>query len=438
MVHPLRRESFYWVFVLALVSLMFVRLPPMAAKQETILGTYRTLVEVDALARRQYVEPIHDDRLVDGAIRGMMLQLDPYSGYISPAELPDFERRSAGDYVGLGIEIGFADGQPTVIAAVEGSPAARGGLITGDVLLAINGREVEGSSLIDLKRTLHGESADPVRLRVRRPTHQDPIDILVVPGPVSLQTVRGFRRAPDGRWDYLLDPDHRIGYVRISSFYETTTAALREALDHLRRLGAEALILDLRFNPGGRLEQAVSVSDCFLSSGLILSTVTRRLAVQEYSATADPCDCAWKLVVLINSGSASASEIVAGALQDHGRAVLVGERTFGKGSVQHLLRLQTSDGAIKLTTALYRLPGGRIIHRHAYDARSAAWGILPDVEVPLTRDEQTAIQQSRLALDRAAEPAQPGDDRAPAELPRDRQWDVALALLRSAQSDSQR
>lgn len=423
------KEGFYWVFVLALVALMFVRLPPMVAKQETILGTYRGLVEVDALARQQYVEPITDDRLVDGAIRGMMLQLDPYSGYITADDLPEFERRSAGDYVGLGIEIGVVDGRPVVIAPVEGSPAALAGVMAGDVIVGVHGNDVEGLSVFDLKRRLTGDDQTPVRMRVQSADSHQPRDIVIVPGPVNIQTVRGFRRQDDGHWDYLIDPDQGIGYVRISSFYENTTVALGEALHELRARGAKALILDLRFNPGGRLEQAVSVSDYFLTSGLVVSTVTRRHAVKDYHAAAQETDCDWKMAVLVNGGSASASEIVAGAMQDHQRAVVIGERTFGKGSVQHLVRLQSNAAAIKLTTAFYHLPGGRIIHRNHENLQSQSWGIRPEVVITLSNEEKAAVQKSRHSLDFAHPSTDRAVDDGGREIARDRQLDMALRIL---------
>ena len=425
------KEGFYWVFVLALIALMFVRLPPMAAKQETVFDTYRTLVEVDALARQQYVESITDDRLVDGAIRGMMLQLDSYSCYISRDELTDFEERSAGDYMGLGLEIGIVDGHPLVIAPLDGSPAAHAGVMAGDLILDINGRDVEGLSVFEMKRLLGRVDQTPVRMRIQRSEGHETQEVTMTPGPVNLQTVRGFRRERQGDWDYLIDPPRGIGYIRISSFYENTTEALDNALNKLRQQHARALVLDLRFNPGGRLEQAVSVSDRFLSSGLIVSTVTRRMAVQEYHAQSEPSDCDWKLVVLVNGGSASASEIVSGALQDHHRAVVIGEQTFGKGSVQHLVHLQTNDAAIKLTTAFYRLPAGRIIHRNPENLRTQSWGIRPDMEVALSKEEQAAVQRSRFVIDHQTFGPDSGINvpSSPDEWLRDRQLKMALNIL---------
>lgn len=425
------KAGFYWVVVLALVALMFVRLPPMVAKQDTVLNTYRALVEVDALARQQFIEPITDDRLVDGAIRGMMLQLDPYSGYITAEELPEFEHRSAGDYLGLGMEIAVAEGRPVIIAPVEGSPAARAGIMAGDFILGINGREVEGLSVFDLNRLLSGDGPSPVRMRIQHTGGSTPEDVVIAPGPVSIQTVRGFRRRFDGRWDYLIDPDHGIGYIRISRFNEHTAESLAEAVTDLRERNARALVLDLRFNPGGRLEQAVASADQFLSGGLIVSTVTRRMAVQEYHAVAETSDNDWKLAVLVNRGSASAAEVLSGVLQDRGRGMVIGERTFGKGSVQHLVHLQTNGAAIKLTTAYYRLPSGRIIHRHPHSASTADWGIRPEVEIPLTPSEQEEIQRSRQALDQAptTAPSDENSHRHREEIVRDRQLEIALRML---------
>ncbi len=384
------------------IALMFLKLPPMAAKQDSVINTYSALVEVDALARQQFVQAIRDDRLVEGAIRGLLLQLDPYSGYLSPEELPSFERRNRGHFDSVGIEVGFRDGNLVVIAPIEGSPAAREGVLAGDLLVSIDGNDLKHRSVFDVEEMLVGAQGTSVRVELQHPGDAMPRSLMLTRGPVSLASVHGFRRDEENRWDFWVDRPERIGYIRVSGFRENTCTDFDEVIRPLRSGGLRGLILDLRFNPGGFMHQAVALADRFLSDGLIVSTVTRRNAVDEYRAVPDAIDLDVPLVILINAASASSSEIVAGALQARGRAVIVGERSFGKGSVQHLIPLIGQKSAIKLTVAHYRLPDGRVIHRTADNAASDAWGVRPDIEVELTRDETLAIQESRRLIDAPA------------------------------------
>jgi len=432
MVH---KHGITWVAVFGVIMLMFLRLPPMAATQDAVVHTYSALVEVDALAKQQYVEPILDDRLVDGAIRGMMLQLDPYSGYIAPEELPAFERRSRGDFSGVGLELGAWGGQIVVISPVEGSAAARAGVKAGDLIGSVDGTTLDGRSVFDVEGMLSGPAGTRVTLELRR---ADPVAakmLTLTRGPVHLKTVRGFHRERQtGRWDFMIDKAAGTAYLRVSNFRENTMtdfdAALREVLD----AGARSLILDLRFNPGGLMRSAVEMADRFLDSGVIVSTVTRLRAIEEYKAVPEGTVHNIRLVILVNGGSASSAEIVAGSLQARGRATIVGERSFGKGSVQHLIHLRGHAAAIKLTVAYYRLPNGRIIHRTAANAASDSWGIKPDVVVTLDDAERDAIRVSRQALDSFAA----GDGTAESagdseELLQDRQLSAALRAANTAQ-----
>ena len=450
----IHKHSITWVVVFGVILLMFLQLPPMAAKQDSVVHTYSALVEVDALAKQQFVESIEDDRLVDGAIRGMMFQLDPYSGYIAADELPAFERRSRGEFSGVGVEVGMLGGQLTVIAPVEGSSAAQAGVLAGDTLLSIEGQKLVGRSVFDVEEMLVGPLGTRVHIEVRHPGERETKKLSLVRGPVHLTTVRGFRRDPSGAWEYMIDrggrtsrprvgrrdqggsvrEGPRIGYVRVSNFRENTMRDFDAALSELLDDGAVALILDLRFNPGGLMQQAVAMVDRFVDDGVILSTVTRRRAVDEYVAQREGTIDNLKLVVLINGNSASAAEIVAGSLQARGRAVVVGERSFGKGSVQHLIHLTGHKAAIKLTVAYYRLPDGRIIHRTDKNTHTELWGVTPDVKVTLSEDEIQAIQESRRRVDGSLWCEIPISHQVGAtpspELARDRQLDEALVLAR--------
>lgn len=428
----------------SVITMMFLHLPQMAARQDAVHNTYAALVEVDALAKQRFVETIRgDDHLVHGAIRGVLLQLDPYSGYIAPRELAAFERRSGGDYIGIGIEIGMRSGRLTVISPVDGSPAARVGVRAGDTIRAIDGSDTEGMSVFDAEDLLVGAPDTQVQLTVQHVGEPEPEVLTMTRGWVNLVTVRGFRRDGRGRWGYMIDADRRIGYIRVSSFLHTTIRDFNIVLDKLAARDAAGLIIDLRFDPGGLMHQALAMVDRFVDRGVILSTVTRRQAVQEFEATSSYTEVDLALVVLINGASASSSEIVAGSLQDHRRATIIGERSFGKGSVQQLIYLRENQGAVKLTTAYYRLPGGRIIHRTKKNQRENGWGVIPDIVVPLNEEEVATIQASRMALDRA----NIATDRGPAssrkatlvsaatddksiEIHRDRQLLVALSHLK--------
>lgn len=396
------QHGIIWVVIFAVITMMFLHLPQMAARQDAVHNTYSALVEVDALAKQRFVEEIDGhDRLVQGAIRGVLLQLDPYSGYISPGELAAFERRAVGDYIGIGIEIGMSGRQVTVISPIDGGPADHAGIMPGDVILAIDGHQTDSASIVDVEELLVGRPGSEVLLRVRHAAETEPVTLTVTRGRVSLVTVRGFRRDSEGHWDYMIDPQRGIGYIRVSNFLQTTMRDFDAALQQLLGRGARGLIIDLRFDPGGLMFAAIDMVDRFVDHGTILSTVNRRQAVQEYYATKRNTYAEIPLVVLINGASASSSEIVAGSLQACGRARIVGERSFGKGSVQHLIYLHDKKGAVKLTTAYYRLPDGRIIHRTPSNVAEDTWGVIPDVEVVLSGDEVRQIQESRRAVDRA-------------------------------------
>lgn len=438
----MHRNGLLGLAFFGVVALLFLRLPPMVAKQDAMYNTYRALVEVDALAKQQFVEPIRGNRLVDGAIRGMLLQLDPYSGYISSEELAAFRRRNAGRYVGTGVAVGVRDGKLTIITPMDDSPASKAGILPGDIIAQVDGKDTEGMSVFDLDELLIGPAGSTVAVTVLHVGESEPRTLTITRGPVSITSVRGFGRNRNGDWDYLIDPDLAIGYIRVSNFHDQTFEDFDEALVDLLHRGMKGLVLDLRFNPGGLLDQAVTMVDRFVDSGVIVSTVTRRQAVREYRATQDGSLTYLPLAVLISGASASSAEIVAGALQDHGRATLVGERSFGKGSVQHLIELGMHEAAIKLTVAYYRLPSGRIIHRDRNRNKSDDWGVQPDIKITLGKNEVKSIQDARLILDRmnwdrSIEPAAPllGNERAagahtPKNLVMDRQLAAALSVIR--------
>ena len=315
--------------------------------------------------QRDYVTEPEAEKLVEEAIRGMLQSLDPHSDYLGPDDFEKIQVESRGSFGGLGIEITSEDGIVTVVSPIDDTPAARAGIQAGDQIVAIDGEDIIGLSINEAVRRMRGEVNTPINITVRR--GDESFDVRIVRDVIKVSAVRHRTE------------EERYGYIRVTSFSEQATDGIREAVSEISStLGGElqGYILDLRNNPGGLLDQAVSVSDLFLERGEIVTIRGRdEASAQRWNAEAGDITNGLPIAVLINSGSASASEIVAGALQDHSRAVVVGTRSFGKGSVQQVVPLSENQ-AVRLTTALYYTPSGRSIQ---------AEGIQPDVREPLAR-----------------------------------------------------
>jgi carboxyl-terminal processing protease len=320
----------------------------------------RAFAEVYARIKNEYVDDVDDHALMEKAIRGMVAALDPHSGYLDSNEFEQVRVSTMGSYPGVGIEVAGSQGAVRVLKVIDGSPAHSAGLAAGDQLVGIDGTEV-GADLAGALARLRGPSGSVVHLSIRRSTLAQTLEFELRRAQVEVHSVAA----------QMLEPGY--GYVRVSTFSETTPDDLRKAILHLKRDNQGALVglvLDLRNNPGGVLESGVAVADAFLDSGVIV-TADGRTSDARFEMDATPGDLidAAPLVVLVNAGSASASEIVAGALKDHGRALLVGRRTYGKGSVQTVMPL-SHGGAVKLTTSRYFTPSGASIHGR---------GLLPDL-----------------------------------------------------------
>jgi len=329
--------------------------------------TYRQLNlfgDVFERIRTDYVEPPDESKLVESAINGMLSSLDPHSSYMSPKSFKDMQVQTRGEFGGLGIEVTMEDGLVKVVAPIDDTPAARAGIRAGDVIVQLDGEQVQGLSLNQAVDKMRGPVNSPITLTVKREGAADPLSIKIVRDIIRIKSVRSREEGGD------------VGYLRITQFNEQTFDGIKDALEKISKdIPADKLkgyVLDLRNNPGGLLDQAISVSDAFLERGEIVSTRGRNAdETQRFNARAGDLTKGKPVVVLINGGSASASEIVAGALQDHKRATLVGSRSFGKGSVQTIIPLG-QNGAIRLTTARYYTPSGRSIQ---------AKGIEPDIEI---------------------------------------------------------
>src|SRR3954447_249881 len=336
-----------------------------AASSANSAETYKQLNlfgDVFELVRNDYVDEVKDDTLVEGAINGMLTALDPHSNYLNSKNFTDMKVQTRGEFGGLGIEVSMESGLVKVVSPIDDTPAANAGLKPGDLITHLDGTAVQGLTLPEAVEKMRGPVNSDVTLTIRR-EERDPFDVKLTRAIIKIRSVRSHLEG------------NNIAYIRITSFNEQTDVGLNNAMKKLKQDAAKKLagiVLDLRNNPGGLLDQAVAVSDAFLDRGEIVSTRGRRSDdAQRYNARPGDVASGLPVVVLINGGSASASEIVAGALQDHHRAVVMGTKSFGKGSVQTIIPLG-GHGAMRLTTARYYTPSGRSIQ---------AKGIDPDVVV---------------------------------------------------------
>ena len=391
--------------------------------------TYRQMAifgDIFERVRAQYVTPPDEKELIDSAINGMLTSLDPHSAYLDPDDYKDMRVNTSGQFGGLGIEVSMENELVKVIAPIEGTPAERAGVLAGDFIAEIDGEEVRGMSLSDAVDRMRGEVGTPIELLIVRENVAEPIEITIVRDIIKVRAVR-----------HRVEQD--VGYLKINSFTEKTFDDLQAAIADVKRQVPDdqlkGYVLDLRLNPGGLLDQAVSVTDTFLDRGEIVSTRGRDPQnVTRFDARAGDSIGGKPLVILVNGGSASASEIVAGALQDHRRATVIGSQSFGKGSVQTIIPMGES-GALRLTTALYYTPSGTSIQGK---------GITPDISVDQPLPEELAAQAGDMARGESALPGHirgaeedEGGSGSLAYVPQDPKDDMqlkyALDLLRGAE-----
>ena len=406
--------------------------PPYAAApaddREELLRLMREFAGAFEQIERNYATEVDREDLIEAAIDGMVARLDPYSTYLDDEEVEDFGRAVDGEFTGVGVQIlpNPDSGRLTVLAPIPGSPAAEAGLRAGDVIARVDGEDVTGLDPSAVTGKIKGEAGEPVTLGLLRPDSATPDeieDVTVVRAAVRAPSVVGDRRGADGEWDYLLPGEPKVGLLRVSRFGPGTAREIRKALATLTGRGAEGVILDLRGNPGGLLNQAVAVADLFLKDGRIVSTAGRNVPGQQFDAIPGGPAEDLAVAVLIDRYSASASEIVAAALQDAGRAAVVGERTFGKGSVQSVIDLGGGRTALKLTIAAYKRPSGANIQRPGPMAikelgDGGEWGVMPDEgsEVKLTPQQRRAAFGSRVERDKPDSAAETDDPQFAAAL----------------------
>ncbi len=393
--------------------------------------------EVLERVRSDYVEKPEDPKLIEAAINGMLTALDPHSAYLNPKHFRDMQVQTRGEFGGLGIEVTMENGVVKVVAPIDDTPASRAGLMSGDLITHLDKEQILGLTLQEAVEKMRGPVNSPITLTIVRKGTEDPFEVKVVRDVIHINPVKYNAEGDD------------VGYIRLTTFNEQTTANLQKAIEDLKKqLGPKlkGYIVDLRNNPGGLLDQAISVSDACLDQGAIVLTRGRNLEETQRS-NARPGDMTdgQKIVVLINGGSASASEIVAGALQDHHRATIIGTRSFGKGSVQTIIPLG-SNGALRLTTARYYTPSGRSIQAKGIEPEVVVEEELPDelkqkAEVQGTRGEANlrghlkGVEEEEEGMAAESEEETSGSSSyVPPEKEKDTQLNFALDLLRGIKS----
>lgn len=383
---------------LGLTGFLAFELAGMADDRLDAYSWFEPIQDIRNLVADDFVDVIDEDKmkaLQQGAINGMLEVLDDdYTEFIPVQELREFEKNMQGSYVGIGAEVRIVDGWLTIMSPMAGSPAIEAGIRAGDQIRAIDGKTTEREAINDSINRLMGEEGTQVTVTVHRANtpEEQTEDLLITRRHIRVRTVEGVHRDGTG-YDFYIDPERKIGYVRITQFTQTTYPHLVEACDQLLKTGLNGLVLDLRFNPGGLLGSAIQVSDLFLNDGKIVSIQGRSVPIQTAHAEAPGTLPDFPMIVLVNGQSASASEIVSGALKDNGRAKVLGTRTFGKGKVQDVKDLPSGVGNLKLTTAYYYLPSGRLLQRKP---DSPDWGVDPDPGFYLSMTNTEYIQMIRI------------------------------------------
>jgi carboxyl-terminal processing protease len=400
------RQNLAWLLgILGISALSFVvsigAVAPVYGERPQDYENVRLFVDVMHEVRSRYLyklTPEKERKLVEDMLNGGLERLNPHNAFIPPAEYKQFTRRSKGKFGGIGIHLGHDTGGRgllTVISPMVGTPAHEAGVLAGDVILKIDGKSTETMRMSEAIEMITGDPGEKITVTVR---HEDgeTETISMERAEIKVPSVLGDLRKPDNvkEWEYIIDREQKIAYLRLVEFSETSSDEMRAAIKQIKQDGAKGLVIDLRGNPGGLLRSAKEISNLFLSEGRIVSTKGRDGDEEVFEA--DPRETLLgpesgvKVAVLINRYSASASEIVSACLQDHERAVIVGERSYGKGSVQNVIPMENKQSALKLTTASYWRPSGRNIDRHPDSKESDEWGVKPNkgLEVPQTAEKR--------------------------------------------------
>jgi len=359
----MKKKNFLFIFIIYFIFLIELS----TSSENEIYKKIDLFGEVLEKINKEYVDEVNPSESMDSAINGLLQSLDPYSAYMSPETFDEMQTETSGKFGGLGIEVSMESGVVTVISPIDDTPASKAGIKAGDYIIKINNTQVQGKSLSEAVDLMRGPVGSPIELTIRRRGEKKALTFNIVREIIQIRSVKS---------DLI---ENSIGYIRLTSFNENSSKQIKKEIKKLEEdKNVNSYILDLRNNPGGLLSQAIKISDFFLDSGEIVSTKSRKTSEnKKWFANKGDITNGKTLIVLINYGSASASEIVAGALKDHKRAIILGENSFGKGSVQSIIPLK-NKGAIRLTVAKYYLPSGKSI---------SEVGVLPDIEIDEESDE---------------------------------------------------
>jgi carboxyl-terminal processing protease len=389
----MNRERLAWLVSVVLLAILAFQLPGSLAQRDDDFAWVRTLEEVHRQILQNYVDPVDDSSLKQHAIDGMLGTLDdPFTDYIPPEKQEEFDKVIGGSFSGVGISLRDDNGKMLVMTPIDGGPADKAGIDAGDLIVQVDHKSIEKLPIDEVVKRVSGPIGSPVTLTVDRGGKL--MDFTMKRDTITLPTVTGYQRNADESWSYYVSDKPKVAFLRISQFDDNTFDELHKALagedghGGLLADGMQGLILDLRFNPGGQLQQAVKVVNLFLKEGVIVSTHGRNSPEEIERANGESTLPFFPMIVLVNDRSASAAEIVSGSLQDNHRSLVLGQRTFGKGSVQRVLQLG-DDGTLKMTIAHWYLPSGRLVSRKK---DSTDWGVDPQIVVTMSDEAENDLE----------------------------------------------
>lgn len=426
----MNRERITWLVSGAILCFLVLHVPGSLAQRDDDYRFVRTLVDIYRQVDTNYVEKVDEPKLQVAAINGMLATLDPYTVFVPSDEQEEFNNSLDGNFKGVGIrlnQVPFETGPIEVVTPIDDSPAWHAGVLPGDVVLSVDGKSVVGKKLEDIIKNIQGPAGSKVTLSLQRGTGKV-IDITMTRQEFVVPMVKGLSRNLDNTWNYWADEKKKIAYIRLTQFTPEIGQQITTISQDLLKQGMKGMIIDVRFNPGGRLEEAEQLIDLFVREGTIVSIKGRNRPEQKVLAKAEGTLPDFPMAVLVNEHSASASEVMAGSLKDNKRAVVVGARTYGKGSVQEVMPLDANSGELKITVAYWYLPSGKRVAR-LKDAKE--WGVEPDINVPMNDQQQGNLMMEEVKSETKRLPnPTTAPSTNPATQPIDPQFDAALSAVR--------